>query len=68
MPRFDRLDWPRRLARELSFPLVAIALVLAVSADRVTSQESAPIVEGQKYFMATHSFNVFIGPRPFTGS
>ncbi len=62
MPRFHRLDWPHRFARALSLPLVATALVLAISADSVASQESAPILEGQKYFMATHSFNVFIGP------
>ncbi len=66
MPRFHRLDWPRRL-RLLSLPLVATALVLAISADAVASQESAPILEGQKYFMATHSFNVFIGPNRRAG-
>ncbi len=66
MPRFNRLDWPRSV-RLLSLPLVATALVLAISADSAASQESAPILEGQKYFMATHSFNVFIGPNRRAG-
>jgi hypothetical protein len=43
--------------------LVATVLWLAGSAPLLAQETTAPITVGQKYFMATHSFNVFIGPR-----
>jgi hypothetical protein len=33
-----------------------------VAATRAATERTAPIATGQKYVMATHSFNVFIGP------
>lgn len=38
------------------------AAPVARAAPVATSQQTAPITEGQKIVMATHSFNVFVGP------
>lgn len=51
-------------------PLIALALALTVPSGLAASRtetarsvgETAPITKGQKIVMATHSFNVFIGP------
>lgn len=48
------------LAAVLSASLVAGGLVTSAQAQRAPS--TAPITKGQTYVMATHSFNVFIGP------
>jgi hypothetical protein len=53
-----------------AFPLAALAVVAlsALAPPSLAAQEvSRPITVGQKYFMATHSFNVFIGPNSRTG-
>jgi hypothetical protein len=48
---------------------VAVVAVLAAAAPLRAQQYAAPpIAEGQRYFMATHSFNVFIGPNTRTGA
>ena len=48
--------------------LLAVAAMLLGSAPALAQQyASPPIAVGQKYFMATHSFNVFIGPNSRTG-
>jgi hypothetical protein len=59
-------------SRPLGLPIAGAALViLAVLAagTPVQAQQYAapPIAEGQHYYMATHSFNVFIGPDRRTG-
>jgi len=47
---------------------LAVAALLAASAPAHAQQYAAPpITQGQKYFMATHSFNVFIGPNSRAG-
>jgi hypothetical protein len=48
---------------------LAIAALLATAAPAHAQQLYAapPIDEGQQYYMATHSFNVFIGPNRRTG-
>lgn len=50
------------LASTAAAPTAAVAQQTAVP-ERTTE----PITVGQKYFMATHSFNVFIGPSRRTG-
>jgi hypothetical protein len=55
--------WRARALHATRATVFACAIVLAAcssSPERVSS--SAPITQGQKYVMATHSFNVFIGP------
>jgi hypothetical protein len=48
--------------------MLAIAALLAASQPAFAQQYAAPpITQGQKYYMATHSFNVFIGPNRRTG-
>jgi hypothetical protein len=48
--------------------LLAVAALLLGSAPALAQQyASPPITVGQKYLMATHSFNVFIGPNSRTG-
>jgi hypothetical protein len=47
---------------------LAVASLIAFSAPAQAQQYAAPpVTQGQKYFMATHSFNVFIGPNSGTG-
>lgn len=64
--------WGRRpWARARSTPALLV-FVLAVAALPLDAQVrhlrmSRPIVTGQQYVMATHSFNVFIGPNRRTG-
>lgn len=49
--------------RIASTATLAIALLLVgCTATTSTQKSSSPIAQGQKYAMATHSFNVFIGP------
>jgi len=43
----------------LAFAIALTAFSTAVQSD---SSQTQPITQGQKYVMATHSFNVFIGP------
>jgi hypothetical protein len=42
---------------------VAVAMLAFGAVATLQAQATAPITIGQKYFMATHSFNVFIGDR-----
>jgi hypothetical protein len=57
---------PLRAARNLGgAALLAVLVALAACSVSPLSSSGAagkPITEGQKYVMATHSFNVFIGP------
>ena len=58
------LRTPRSLRALAGLPLVlAAALATASQALAQPQRLAQPIVEGQQYFMATHSFNVFVGPR-----
>jgi hypothetical protein len=41
---------------------LALAFLLVACSTAPSTQSNAPITQGQKYVMATHSFNVFIGP------
>ena len=45
---------------------LVIPALLATSAPVAAQYATPPIDEGQSYFMATHSFNVFIGPNSRT--
>lgn len=68
MLQFSRDSRAHRATRRLLFhiPLFVATVVCAVPiSGQQTSTE--PITVGQKYFMATHSFNVFIGPNLRTG-
>lgn len=50
--------------------VLATAALTAVAPTAASAQHermARPIVQGQRYFMATHSFNVFIGPNRRTG-
>jgi hypothetical protein len=46
----------------LAFVAALVACSTAPSSQYLTDVSSKPIAQGQKYVMATHSFNVFIGP------
>ncbi len=49
--------------------ILAAVGFLSIAPGVATGQEStSPITVGQKYFMATHSFNVFIGPNRSNGN
>lgn len=50
----------RRCARTVA--VLAAALTLLACGATTVADRSAPIAQGQKIVMATHSFNVFIGP------
>ncbi len=62
-------DSSLRVLRYLSVAAVALAPLVATQATAQQPQlrMSRPITVGQKYVMATHSFNVFIGPNRVTG-
>jgi hypothetical protein len=60
-PRFVRI--PLRIVGAA----VTAAMLLPAAPSAVTAQETGSITVGQHYFMATHSFNVFIGPNRRTG-
>jgi len=47
--------------------LATLALLAAVSPVHAQQYAAPPIDDGQHYYMATHSFNVFIGPSSRTG-
>ncbi len=49
------------LALALGFGALATAPAIA-QASSASASQTAPITEGQKIVMATHSFNVFVGP------
>jgi hypothetical protein len=47
--------------------LAVLALLVASAPIRAQQYAAPPIEEGQHYYMATHSFNVFIGPNTRSG-
>jgi hypothetical protein len=48
--------------------LLSAGAIPALFAPAAAQEATAAITTGQKYFMATHSFNVFIGPNRRTGA
>jgi hypothetical protein len=65
MMKLSRQPQPFRIGIRMlgAMTVVAAGLLSATPTALGAQQETtAPIVAGQKYFMATHSFNVFIGP------
>ena len=46
----------------LRFPKITLWLLVALVASALAAPTTAPITKGQKIVMATHSFNVFVGP------
>jgi hypothetical protein len=48
--------------RFTNFIALASVLMLVACSSTTSQKSSSPITQGQKYAMATHSFNVFIGP------
>jgi hypothetical protein len=66
----NAFDWGRRAGLRAFGAMLVAAVTLASLAPSAAAQETrlaSPIVQGEKYFMATHSFNVFIGPNRRTG-
>lgn len=61
-------DFPHRALRAASILLLFVTASLVAATPPVAAQEAPDAVQaGQRYFMATHSFNVFIGPNRRTG-
>jgi hypothetical protein len=66
--------WSQPPVPRAGIRLLVVLAVMATAAvphspAAATAQEAtSPITVGQKYFMATHSFNVFIGPNRRTGA
>jgi hypothetical protein len=68
---FNFLEKSRPVRRPSRFAVAGLAIALALGAcstapesgaPSVAASQVAPITQGQKIVMATHSFNVFVGP------